>query len=496
VTEENKGELQRARQLTFQKINGEISEQGIGELSKLLARSKAARAEYWQLIAIHAQLEWELGSKADDDTELAWQGADQAASNSFFHTTLGKLPAFRVSPSLVMAASLLAILLGTVWMWPGDGSLQQIPVASSVVEQAGPDVRPAGTIVALQPDSKWLFGPGQTNSGTFGPGETIWLETGSAEIRFVNGVIAKLESPLVMQVISEDRVRLSKGILKVEVPENAIGFSVETESAEVVDLGTVFSVNVSRSDTDVVVFDGQVDLKLAALHLPPDSESVKRLYGGEAVKVHTNGTLSRIVEVRQPTANQPNTADPRVIAAVRDNNHRENFWSFYEIVPGGMGEDAAAFVDRHHQWNGMTQQGMPSYLIGGDYVKTFNDDKVADDLKVEVVLEQPATCYVLLDVRVKPPAWLLESFEDTGDKVGVDEETYTPEGAAPPKDGAIWELAVGAGESIDMSHSVWRRVMPEGGTIFLETNGPLLSGETDGIRSGANMYGFVAVPLN
>ena len=60
---------------------------------------------------------------------------------------------------------------------------------------------------------------------------------------------------------------------------------------------------------------------------------------------------------------------------------------YYEIVPGGMREDAVAFVDRDYQWNGVDAKGIPSYLVGGDYVKTFNDDKVAQNLVITVTLD-------------------------------------------------------------------------------------------------------------
>ena len=79
------------------------------------------------------------------------------------------------------------------------------------------------------------------------------------------------------------------------------------------------------------------------------------------------------------------------------------------------------FVDRPHEWNGLTESGMPSYLVGADYVKSFNDDKVAEDLRITVKTTAPVTLYVLLDLRVYPPAWLTEAFTDTGDQIGIDE---------------------------------------------------------------------------
>ena len=157
-----------------------------------------------------------------------------------------------------------------------------------------------------------------------------------------------------------------------------------------------------------------------------------------------------------------------------------------------MREDAKAFVDRPHEWNGIHTSGMPAYLLGGDYVKTFNDDKVADELGIEIHLTKPATLYVLLDERVSPPDWLLESFENTGDQIGVDEAHMLSKDS---NDYAPGELRIGAGSGVNRKHSIWRLVVQQGGVVSMGANGPLLDESPEGVRSKANMYGVVAVPL-
>ena len=62
---------------------------------------------------------------------------------------------------------------------------------------------------------------------------------------------------------------------------------------------------------------------------------------------------------------------------------------------------------------------MPAYLVGGDYVKTFNNDKFSK-IEVYVTLVRPAYLYVLFDKRGVPPKWLRDEFEFTGDDIGVD----------------------------------------------------------------------------
>ena len=299
-----------------------------------------------------------------------------------------------------------------------------------------------------------------------------------------------------VQLVSRDRIRVMRGLVKVEVAEGAEGFAVETTFAEVIDLGTVFSVAVSEGNADVVVFDGAVDLNVAAPLESGQPEGVrKRFRAGEAVQVADDGTLSRISNVQQSTlgSDDDDLAAQSTIGLVKDNNVRDDFWSFYEIVRGGMEEDTVAFVDRRHQWNGRRQTGMPDYLVGGDYVKTFNDDKVTDELRISVSLNRPACLYVLLDQRVAPPDWLLESFEDTGDVIGVDESPYSP---GDPEKVIPGRLAWGPGRSIDRVHSIWKRMVPEGGEVILGANGRPGGNGQAGLATEANMYGIVAVPIH
>ena len=69
-------------------------------------------------------------------------------------------------------------------------------------------------------------------------------------------------------------------------------------------------------------------------------------------------------------------------------------------------------------------EGIPSYLLGGDYVKTFNDDKLNREVEIQVTLDRPAVLYVLLDKRSPVPDWLREDFFNTGDEIGIDGGGY------------------------------------------------------------------------
>lgn len=487
-------DIERLRQLTLEKCSGELTEDGVRELSQLLESSETARRTYWELIILDAQLDWTLGATTVADSSILKGKLDLGVITP---ATTNKENTFRSLGRLIaIAASLVLIVSGAWWMSNrgGDSSVQ-IVAQNTEVESNTPML---GSVSELVAQSRWSIG--QSESGgknIFYQGDTVRVEEGGIELRFKTGAIAVLESPVTLRMLSLDRVRLIRGAVMIDVPKDSQGVAVETASAEVIDIGTTYSVKLAGEQAEIVVFDGQVDLKPT---LPSDvgignqQGSNKRLRAGEAVRMAADGTLSRIVSVQKSTlqAQRDDEPSPLVIASVKDNNNREGFYNFYEIVPSGMSEDAEAFVDRPHQWNGTHQKGMPTYLIGGDYIKTFNDDKVADDIQVDVTLGRPATIYVLLDDRVTPPEWLLTSFVDTGDDIGVDEAKgrVGDDGTWQSSDDSVF---VGPGRSIDRTHSIWKQVIPESGVVSLGPNGQLSSSLRRELM--ANMYGVVAVAL-
>jgi hypothetical protein len=180
-----------------------------------------------------------------------------------------------------------------------------------------------------------------------------------------------------------------------------------------------------------------------------------------------------------------------LIAAVRDNLSTDSRPKFYAIVPQGFREDAKVYVDRRYEWNGLDGRGLAPELIGGDYIRTFNDDKAQEDLELVVTLADAADLYVLIDERYPVPAWLAADFAPTELRVGIDLGTKTGAGDEPaPPLGVTVErrLGIGPGRSVDVPVVVWKREVRGAGEVRL---GPLPS-ETLPTGRGS-MYGVVAV---
>ncbi|QDU55033.1 FecR domain-containing protein [Aeoliella mucimassa] len=477
--------------LALASCSGAIAEEEVQELSALLTASPHARMKYFEVMAVHTELEWSLRKNIQTtmppDCDVSLFADLNSVPSKWEMGSMWRLG---------IAASLLAVICCVLWLrWRDQGEFLagQKTIPPSVPVET---VNYVGTITPLMAKVDWTVGRSNaSHTNEVLQGDTLWLREGAIELRMVSNAVAVLESPVIMQIVSADRIRMIDGDVMINVPSEAEGFTIESEAAEVLHLGAECSVGVEAGSTNVVVFDGDLELRFKVM--PNDDgakprEVLKKLRAGEAVQVTRAGTLSRIVDVqRLGVGRHAVDKNENVIASVTDNNVREDLWSFYEIVPNGLQEDALAYVDRpSHEWNGVTAAGIPEYLIGAELVKTFNNDKMIGPLNISLTLAQPAIVYVFLDERITTPEWLVESFENTGDEIGLDEGEFLIPGSGVATD-------VGPGKSIERRFSVWRKVMPKGGVANLGPNGPLISTgkRHKSLKAGANMYGVAAVPL-
>jgi hypothetical protein len=129
----------------------------------------------------------------------------------------------------------------------------------------------------------------------------------------------------------------------------------------------------------------------------------------------------------------------------------------------------------------MDGNGLPSFLVGADYILPFNDDK-GKLLDITLSLARPATVYVLFDDRGTPPKWLATAFSKTEFKVGMDEDQGPPGYGRPD-----WKIGKGAANSIDRSFTVWKQNVSAAGKIEL--------GSREGQKGSRSMYGIVVTPL-
>jgi hypothetical protein len=456
--------------------------------------SDAEREEYARLERAHPELLLRSVGTIFTHTLLQWHSADNSecmsleqaarASEEATIEEVSRRPLIwsaRVGRrTWAVAVAMATVAAGiTAWQVARWASVTGAPVADIVAQS---DVIWASSCTALANGNVVTPGRLENKAGTF-------------TLQFRAGPTVRIAGPTSLNIDSAMLVRLDRGQATARVPESSKGFAIKTPEAKVVDQGTEFGV-AARDDgkTDVVVFEGKVDVGETGRGL----RETKRLAVGEAARIDGEGSIDHIMQIgRDPvtgrwwTIDRPAPEDA-VIKVARDNIPPNNGTKYfcYQIMYRGLADDVLAYVDHPHQWNGVTKQGLPEFLRGADYVKTFNDYRYINEFEMVVELSRPANLYIFFDKRVPAPDWLESQFENTKVEIGLDEGPWPDLPVPRPKWAPERSLGVGGGVSIDTIFSVWRRRCLDTAPITL---GPV------GIKnnpSGRAMYGIAATPLD
>jgi hypothetical protein len=90
------------------------------------------------------------------------------------------------------------------------------------------------------------------------------LLDGMVKILFDNGGVLVLEGPAEFRILSPNHVRMRSGSLYATIGPGAAGFTVSTDSAKVVDLGTEFGVQVhADGDSEIHVMKGKTSVAVS-----------------------------------------------------------------------------------------------------------------------------------------------------------------------------------------------------------------------------------------
>ena len=456
-------------------IDGTCNEEGLRRLESLM-RDPQARSDYVDQMGMHALLQWHHGQIGAGPRFEPGPGSSVPVPIRR-GTLLRSVAAVALVALGAMALSSRAVRRGGGMIGPRADA----PIGAKADENI--KVPAARAVAALVEARDVAWGEGQTPlplNGRIFPG-SLRLGSGRVKLAFDSGALVTLEGPAEVRILSEMRIQVARGRAMARAEGTAKGFTIETPNTLVVDQGTEFGVEIDRSGrTGVVVFEGRVDL--ARPGSDGASPSIQRLEQGEAMRVGRSGKLSRIVAVERRQGDSSwstgTSADREaVIRSVRDNIRGLDSTKYYRIVHRGLDDDAPAYVDRNHQWNGLTPDGLPAELKGADYIMPFNEDKWMKQLQVTVEMARPATLFVIFDNREEIPPWLSEHFTDTGYDIGLDEVS---------KAGGPLLAGRGPGESIDNQFSVWKREV--------ERNELVVLGALRKEDEAKAMYGIAAQP--
>lgn len=107
---------------------------------------------------------------------------------------------------------------------------------------------------------EWFDGESELKFGDLlSPGQRVKLKRGLLQLTFATGAKVVVEGPADFVATTATEATLSEGRIAAAVPRFARGYTILTPTAEIVDLGTEFGVNVDDKGTsEVHVFDGDV----------------------------------------------------------------------------------------------------------------------------------------------------------------------------------------------------------------------------------------------
>ena len=242
---------QKLHELASAVMDGTANEHQLRELTKLLRASPAARDEYLALADLHATLAIEIST---------------APSTQESSLTEPLAPPRRSLMLITAAVALAACLLIAVTWFGLDDS----------------DVRPDSFATVAQA-TEAVWDSGQIDIGNRVGPAAIRLRSGLVRLEFDSGVEVTLEGPAEFKLVDAAKMDLKSGLLTATVPSGAEGFTVDTPSAQVIDLGTSFGIDLSNDGfSNVSVFDGEVEVA------PRDTTKRHLLSEGESVRIGTD----------------------------------------------------------------------------------------------------------------------------------------------------------------------------------------------------------------
>jgi hypothetical protein len=250
-------------------LKGKLDANGTSQFLKLLESDAEACQFYSHLIRLDTTLDWLYGAAPSRnasflETTIAAPSTHQ--SSSAFHTetrpvkvltTLGKgfgHVSSLVSRPLLYCIALVALCLyGTFALVAWNLRPDQLPSAAH-----GNDVTVA--MISSAADVHWSHQASRkADNSAIRSGEALKIESGIIELELSAGTKLVVEGPADWSIEGQNSVSLRAGKLIARVPTQAIGFTVVTPKAEIVDLGTEFAVEVDKDqNAELHVFTGIV----------------------------------------------------------------------------------------------------------------------------------------------------------------------------------------------------------------------------------------------
>jgi ferric-dicitrate binding protein FerR (iron transport regulator) len=253
------------RELSLKALDGQLSDDEQARLNSLVESEDDACRLLLQYSMLDADLIFHTRSEVASDRAA---GAERSAPAERSR---------RMAPRMASLFALAAAVLVAVWLGGRPADIPQ--QAQLLLAQRQP--QPIASLT-LAPGAKFQ-GRQLAVGGAFLDGEELTLLEGEAHVSMSSGADFVLKSPGSLRFVSAKHVRLLRGVMTAQVAEWGTGFTVDTETMRVIDLGTRFAIDASMGEGEAHVLQGQI--RVQPLRTTVDGRRSVLLSKGEALRV-------------------------------------------------------------------------------------------------------------------------------------------------------------------------------------------------------------------
>jgi hypothetical protein len=187
------------------------------------------------------------------------------------------------------------------------------------------------------------------------------LASGLIQLEFLSGAIVIVEGPADFELESSKRLVCRLGRVRAHVPNQALGFTIETPSYEAVDLGTEFTVHVDpQGASEFHVLDGEVEIWDLRQR---DRVLIERLTEGRGARATADGAMAELVISEAPIVGR------QQLLAMSEDIRRKRFetWKqFSQELRSGSNVVAYYGFDGHESWERQLRNDGPRASAGMD----------------------------------------------------------------------------------------------------------------------------------
>jgi len=242
------------RDLVAKWLDGRATEEEFAEIERAIVEHDELLDVYCDLVDVDATLSWQhrwMPKQTDAPTD-----EQPIATLERAHGGRAQGPLFRYAAAAVLLLFVgVAVLSLTSRDDPADTPGQVAHVDADPIGD-----QPVATLVNMR-GAAWAATGGHdlVSEGSSLDAGRLALESGSAQMVMRSSAMVTLIGATEIEMLGPNRVRLHRGRVLALVPEMAVGFTIETATHTIVDLGTRFGVEVDASGvTHVHVFEGRV----------------------------------------------------------------------------------------------------------------------------------------------------------------------------------------------------------------------------------------------